>query len=564
MKLTGPSPKFCQVLGVIQRFESDEKTDIRAIFDKCKGLARGAKARELVNQPLQADFCDYVPSKKISDQLVQAYLRTFESVYRVLHIPSFLQEYSRYWNHPRSANHDFVIKLLLVMAIGIGFSSDHNEPTSLRSSSLQWINTAQSWLNSPFEKPRINVSGLQIHCLLLFARQMNAVGGGLIWISAGSLLNTAMHMGLHIDPAHSPKMSFFDAEMRRRLWASVLEIVVQSSMDAGGLPLISSQDIDCEPPSNIDDVQMDEGAKMAPAPKPADHFTQSSVQVALVRSLPIRLEIARFINDFRSDFSYGETLRLAARLSSLCRTNSLLFQSFRTDQSRPSAFQVKLLDLLTHRFLLALHHPFAIKAKANPTFYFSRKVGLEISLSLLSHPFPSRDSRPPHDDYARLRLLGTGLFRDVPLLATSTICAELINQLEEDKFSFTPVASSLSRKELRKAIEDYVGLTALRIKHGETSVKGHVVFSCLLAQVDAMQSGLSVDQGVTNALRNSLDHCYRMLRSRTDENAVYAPVDTEATSNSRQADVVGVDGLQDWLLRDDLVSCYSYPIPLLH
>ena len=177
------------------------------------------------------------------------------------------------------------------MAIGIGFSPDQNEPTSLRSSASQWIYTAQSWLSSPIEKSRINVSGLQIHFLLLLARQMNAVGGDLIWISAGSLLTTAMHMGLHIDPSHSPKISFFDAEIRRRLWASVLEIVVQSSMDAGGLPLITSGDIGCEPPSNIDDVQMEEGSKVAPAPKPMEQFTQSSIQVALMRSLPDRKSV---------------------------------------------------------------------------------------------------------------------------------------------------------------------------------------------------------------------------------------------------------------------------------
>lgn len=102
--------------------------------------------------------------------------------------------------------------------------------------------------------------------------------------------------------------------MRRRLWATVLEIVLQSSMDSGGPPLISCYDFDCESPSNLDDEQLYEAGNSLPKAKPTDTFTQTSVQVVLMKSFPIRLKIATLLNGFRTNLSYDETLRLGAEL----------------------------------------------------------------------------------------------------------------------------------------------------------------------------------------------------------------------------------------------------------
>jgi hypothetical protein len=541
------------MLIVLHKFEADENSDIHSLFQKCKRLARAAKAQALIHQPIQSDFWNYIPSRQTSDQLVQAYLRSFESVYRVVHIPSFLREYNHYWTNPREVSPAFVIKLLLLMAIGAVFCQNQNEAAVLRSSSAQWIYTAQSWLSSPFEKSRLDVVGLQVHCLLLLARQTNAVSADLVWISAGSLLRTAMHMGFHIDPRHIPSMSSFSAELRRRLWATILEIVVQSGMDSGGLPLIDDQDFDCEAPSNIDDVQMEDAIFEV---KPAEQFTQTSLQIALLRSLPIRLKIAKCANDFRRDVLYDETLRLSAELTAIYRENSFLFHSFRRSGGHPTLFQTKLFDLMTQRFLLALHDPFTIKAKSNPTFYYSRKVCLETSL-LISNPPQSSNESPPDEDYARLRLVGAAHFRDVPMQAVSTICEELVNQLEEEQASLTPMSTSysVSRKDLRNAVEEYLKLTMARIKAGETNVKGYLMFSCLLAQVDAMQSGASVDAAIANTLRKSLETCYRILKARAGESP---PAHTDSgigSSNSGQpADLVGPDSEHNWFLREDLVS----------
>lgn len=295
-----------------------------------------------------------------------------------------MQEYESFWRNPKAASHSFVIQMLLVLATGVTFISDEDESQSLRTSSAQWISTAHLWLSAPPEKSRFNLSGLQTHCLLLLAREVSGCGGDTIWISSGALLTTAMHLGLHIEPSRSPDIEFFETEMRRRIWHTVLELVVQSSIDAGAVPLITSDDFNTKLPSNINDDQMDEHTQTIPVAKPLEHYTEASAQILLARSLTLRLEIARFINDYRGNPTYDETLNLAARLSSFCRDNNKLFQSFANSQSRLTGFQKKLIDLLTQRFLLGLHHPFVVHARSSPQFYFSRKEALEIALSIIS------------------------------------------------------------------------------------------------------------------------------------------------------------------------------------
>jgi hypothetical protein len=315
----------------------------------------------------------------------------------------------------------------------------------------------------------------------------------------------AMHMGVHIDPEnHSfSHMSFSDIESRRRLWATLLELEVQSSMDCGGLPSIDSDDYDCALPSNIDDVSLEAGrpAGNAVASKPMDQFTQSSIQILLMKTIPVRFKIARFINSFRSENSFEKALILSAELSAALKSCSVLIEAYCMSSTPPTAFQTKLFNLLVQRFFLDLHHPFAVKAMSNPVYYYSRKVCLETSLSLFSHSAQSDD-----DDFHRLRLCSIGPFRDVYTQSALYMCGELTDQLEADRPFPTNPGSTFVWKEMRKAIDKYLELAAARIDAGEKSIKCYVLVSCLLAQADAIQVGAPVKQRISLALKKSLGH----------------------------------------------------------
>ena len=178
---------------------------------------------------------------------------------------------------------------------------------------------AQSWHSAPFQKSRMTHSGLQLHCLLLLARQTNYVGPELVGLSAGTLMRTGIHMGLHRDPNNYPKMSPFNTELRRRLWATIIEMALQTSLDCCMPPMFSSDDYDTLPPRNVDDCDIAENSELMPPTKPNTVYTDTSMQIVLLSSLPTRLAIARMLNHFRSNPSYDEVLRLSSEVSEAIR-----------------------------------------------------------------------------------------------------------------------------------------------------------------------------------------------------------------------------------------------------
>jgi hypothetical protein len=481
-------------------------------------MARAAKAERPIQWHVNPNFQDYVPSRETSDKLVHLYMRTFESTYRILHIPTFEREYEDYWNDPQNVNTGFLIKLLLVMAIGTVFYQEADFH-SIRSSAQQWVYAAQSWMSAPFEKGRLNLSGLQVHCLVLLARQATGVGGDLVWISVGSLVRMAITMGFHRDPKLFPRMSILHAELRRRLWATVLEMAVTSSFDSGNPPLLSTGDWDTEPPSNINDNEIDETTKEPPVSKPNDVYTQTSLQIQLLKSLRSRLEVSRLINDFRFQPAYDDILRLGTEMLSFGRDGILLAQPIPNGSFKPTTLQRNLLDTPIRRVLLALHFPFAMKARTDPRFYFSRKVCLDSAITILTYPSTSSPTSPhpfdgPQDDYTRLKLVGAGFFKEVLIYATIIVELELITQLEEESPLMRNDVERQAREPLKRYVAYMVELSAQRISLGENNIKGHLFISAVSAEIDALERGEDPDPLIAKAAKESAETCYGRLKAR--------------------------------------------------
>lgn len=174
------------------------------------------------------------------------------------------------------------------------------------------------------------------------------------------------------------------------------------------------------------------------------------------------------------------------------------------------------------------------------------------------------DERFQTRDYHHLELLGAGLFRNIPLQATIIICSEIFSQIQEDDSQpYTAVSNSL-RRGLEGILRDYKQLLLSRIEAGETSVKGYVMFSALLAQIKAMQEGGSVEQEIQNAMMESLELCCALLRERVETDS---PQQTDGDNSDGQQQDTEHDGYEDWfgsssgfwLGWDGLVSVTFFP-----
>src|SRR3569833_1761019 len=509
----------------------DSKSELFITLRKCFVFVFVFKADEkrAIQNP-ESDFI--IPTRDVADALMDIYLDSFESIHRILHIPTFRREYQSYWIDPASANDFFKHKLLLVLALGSLFYDGPEElKASVRLAATQAVYNSGAWLCTPQDKHHISLGLLQVYCLVLIARHSMAVDLplDLDYISTGSLLHTAFNMGFSRDPSGFVGLPIFLIEMRRRLWATILALYLQSSMDLGLYPIVSLDDTNCKPPSNLDDDELHENMSTMPAHADQDsHFTQTTLQRILASTYPLRLQIAKRVNGFGRALSYEEVLQISRELTAAIRSNTALLQSFGKivtppGASRPSEFGVAVMDILTRRFLLSLHSPFARRSSTNVELYYSRSVSVEISLKLLTH-FPadslSDPHRPPVHPYLRqLWLKGRGLWKSVFSDAISTVCFELIQQLEDDPAS--PL--SLSQREILGYVRSAVEVTRRRVENGETNVKGYTFFAAGVAHVDAVLAGEPVEGRVISEAIRTMNESYEMLKAMAHRRGVAIP-----------------------------------------
>ncbi|KAI1637828.1 fungal-specific transcription factor domain-containing protein [Biscogniauxia mediterranea] len=543
-----------QFRAILELFESqsqDRKSEAMNLLNKCKSLGRTIKAQRMPE--LSFKFGTNIPPRERADKLVDYYLRTFETVFRVLHVPSFRSEYEKFWASPGTASEAFIILLQLVMAVGATFYDKH---FSLRKSALQWMYEGQCWLLGPVAKSRMTLTGLQIMLLLGLARENAGLGGDLVWISVGSLTRMAMYMGLHRDPARLPGMTKLTSELRRRLWNTILEMELQTSIDSGGPPMLSLNNSDTTAPANVDDDQLIDGDPSVTSGA-TDKFTDTSVALALRESFSARLAIARLLNNIGSKPSYEDTLRLHAQLSTVHKSLSNMMRSFAPGGRQPTEFQRRYLEFSIRRYYIALHIPYSAKSMKEPAYAFSRKALYEAAMKTYCAVLPSASLGSGYiaagaaedaailyaegDDLARLSVCCAGPIRSVLSQASTILTFELQHQLQEDDSIGLPTP----RAELVSIIRHSEIWFRERLRAGETNMKGYMFVVALRVFTDGLSAGWGGEEIKEKVLRATIEaerESFEIFKQAAGQSWA-----EDATAGGEQVDWDAMMGMEeDW------------------
>ncbi|GAW20568.1 hypothetical protein ANO14919_100760 [Xylariales sp. No.14919] len=494
------------------------KTAIRTLMQQCKQLSRNAKTP----RPGRLLSCPepIVSSLETADHLVHLYESNFEDAFRILHKPSFRREYERYKTAPADVADVTILKIQLVIAIGCGLCPELGDAREVYGSARRWLYAAQDWLSAPVEKNRLSLAAIQVHCLLILARQVLSVGGDLSWVAIGTLLRSAVQMGLHRDPKHFPQMSVFQAEMRKRLWATILELNAQASLDSGMPPGISYDDFDTGPPANINDEDIDETTTPA-TPHNEAAATDASLQRFLLQNLPPRLEMLRRLNGPGSALNDETMSTLSAKLSSACREASSSTLAPTSPPASSRGFRQNMASLLLRRFLLILHRPLAGRIHENALYYRSRKVSFDSAMALLRPPSPSDAA------FAHLMRRGGGLFKSCLNHVSLALASELLIEIEEQ-------GPSLYREMLVDAVAEARQRWVERLELGDTNVMLHMKLSIVLSQAgagaggeDGGASAALLQQRMAQSAKDSLEMCYGLIKANlgADDTAALSEAD---------------------------------------
>ena len=247
-----------------------------------------------------------LPPKEIVDEHVGVYLDSFEISYRVLHLPTFWEEYSGYWHGLGNVEGDFIATVILMLAAtySMGDLKSKGGCKMARDTACYWIEECEAWLENQSQK-HSTLAYMQAICILFVAKQMQTYKTKRTWTAAGSLMSFALTKGLHRDAALlneqkgvdlKNKVSIFQQEMRRRLWSTIAELEMQASLERGMPATLPGLIHDCGPPTNCHDEDFDPSTMRNPVSQPELFFTRTSYQCIASKSWHLRQQIVSMIN----------------------------------------------------------------------------------------------------------------------------------------------------------------------------------------------------------------------------------------------------------------------------
>lgn len=181
---------------------------------------------------------DLFPDRAIVDVLIRTYLNTFEKTFRIVHVPSFQAAYNCYWDLEQKDGMDMDALIIAIMACTLCISN-HESPRYCHNGStfhikaVLWIKACETWLKRLSNKHR-TLTSIQVRCLRLLALSVTSHKRKEYYQEVQAHLGLMRASGMHRDPAIAGKRcSPFEGEMRRRLWATSVELELQASIDKG-------------------------------------------------------------------------------------------------------------------------------------------------------------------------------------------------------------------------------------------------------------------------------------------------------------------------------------------
>lgn len=323
--------------------------------------------------PIHKRMADILPKKAICDRLLAAYIDTSETQYRILHVPTFFEQYNQYWEG-KPQPEQFLPQMLAVLSIASRFETKSGGMGHERVDGVH-IPTAcalvRSWLDSIKGKQLVEIATLQVEVLLLFAQRLIVQRSQDSWSHLGFVVRMAMSMGLHRDPSEfEPRMPIFQGEIRRRLWYTVLDMDLYTSLAANMPCLTRDGDYSCRPPRNLNDNELFPDMTELPPSRPLDQTTDSQMQVFAAMTLPTRIRVAHMINRIDTIRDYQEVLDIGGKLDRFLEDINYIFprHGSLSDAQRSKQWRSRvILDMHVRRPLISLYRPFAMAAPEAPS-----------------------------------------------------------------------------------------------------------------------------------------------------------------------------------------------------
>lgn len=340
------------------------------------------------------DLKDLLASRAETDHLIQLYLDSYDTIYHVLHAPTFRKDYNEMWAN-LNATRPHVIALVLVMSASSQLLSTTSAPwlytgnsSNVRERAIAIIRAVEDWLQTQSQK-HVTVLDFQIRFILLLAKRITVRKAKRQWTETNRFLTFCISAGLHRNPDFLRKPTVpYDKELRRRMWAAACEFELQIAFERGMVSSSWPLQSDCPPPSNIGDDDFDPSTEHLSTSRPAQQFTEASCLAIGLDTLALRHSLNTALNNIRQPLSFDEGKRYTEEIETHLKA---LPRWIGASCEGPRA----MLEINLRQYTLAIHNRLLRHTTSQTERNFSRFALLENSIRIVDIYKSLAESGPP-------------------------------------------------------------------------------------------------------------------------------------------------------------------------
>ncbi|KAK1461062.1 fungal specific transcription factor [Colletotrichum melonis] len=262
----------------------------------------------------RSEILSTLPPKNAVDRYISRYFNRLDLVSSSasVHGPTFLKEYEQFWRDPNDTSAMWIGLLFSMICLAVIASDPSTEISEDGHQQLQ-IELYREKLVQCLLMGEYTQGGdyaLETFMNYVYVEfRIHDDSQRDVWFLLGLEVNLAKRMGYHRDPKHFPEITPLKAEMRRRVWATVLlgDILISGQM---GMPrMVRDGEFDTAEPRNLNDEDLHGEMTSLPPPRPETEHT-TALGIIARRRLLIALGTISDLAASLSPSSYADIMRL--------------------------------------------------------------------------------------------------------------------------------------------------------------------------------------------------------------------------------------------------------------
>ncbi|KAL1881000.1 hypothetical protein Plec18167_003540 [Paecilomyces lecythidis] len=380
------------------------------------------------------DLVEFMPPKRLVDRLVSRTLNSRYPSIIMLHQPTFRKEYENFWRDPHAVSVTWLALLYDIMALAVAIIHRSNEPLpEILRGSRDSLNiykrcAARCLVLSNYTKP----GRYKVEALMIYSSAELLTDGDphySVCFILGITTKLAMRMGYHRDSKHFPKISAFEGEIRRRVWAFICQLDSLTSNQVGLPKTVQHWQFDTELPHNLLDEDFDEDSPELPPSRSDNEYTPALYTICKAKLMFVFSDISDLAHS-REPASYEKVLELDKRLDEAFASIPPPLQLRTFGESITDSAELIMrrhtLMFVYNKSRCVLHRKYLTKDRSNPRYSYSRWACLNSSKEILRRQADIYNEVQPSGQLYETRwFIGSLQVHDF-ILAAMIICLELI------------------------------------------------------------------------------------------------------------------------------------------